>query len=80
LQYLGRGWSLDDLEESTNISGEVHCIFFCKFIDFGSTMFYEKHVVTPVNIVDAISNITKFAEAGFPGCIGSIYCTHITTE
>ena len=29
LRYLGRGWSLDDLEETKNISGELHCVFFC---------------------------------------------------
>jgi hypothetical protein len=25
LRYLGRGWTMDDLEESTNISSEVIC-------------------------------------------------------
>ena len=80
LRYLGRGWTMDDLEELTNISAEVHRIFFLAFIDFGSTTFYIKHVVTPVNSADAKSNMREFAEAGFPGCIGSIDCTHITTE
>ena len=28
LRYLGRGWTFDDLEESTAISAEVHRVFF----------------------------------------------------
>ncbi len=33
LRYLGRGWTFDDLEESTAISRKVHRVFFHKFID-----------------------------------------------
>jgi hypothetical protein len=35
LRYLGRGWTFDDLEESTFITREVHRVFFHKFIEFG---------------------------------------------
>ena len=68
---------MDDLEESTNISSEVHRVFFLVFIDFGSTTFYKKHVNTPIKVEEARSHMREFSEAGFPGCIGSIDCTHI---
>ena len=38
LQYLGRGWTFDDVEENTTISKEVHRTFFHRFVEFGSTM------------------------------------------
>lgn len=80
LRYLGRGWTMDDLEEQTNISSEVHRVFFLVFIEFGSTTFYKKHVNTPIKVEEATTHMREFAEAGFPGCIGSIDCTQITTE
>lgn len=33
LRYLGRGWTFDDLSESTGISEKVICVFFQKFTD-----------------------------------------------
>jgi hypothetical protein len=38
------------------------------------------HVITPVHLAEVQSNMAEYAEAGFPGCIGSSDCTHITTE
>ena len=58
----------------------VHCTCFHKFIDFGSTTLYSMHVLTPVDLAEAQSNMAEYAEAGFPGCVGSSDCTHITTE
>lgn len=53
LRYLGRGWTFDDLEESTAISREVHRVFFHKFIDYGSADLYERHVIAPTNYEEA---------------------------
>ena len=72
LRYLGRGWTMDDLEESTNISSEVHRVFFLVFIDFGSTTFYKKHVNTPIKVEEARTHMREFSEAGFPGCIAYV--------
>ena len=80
LRYLGRGWTFDDIEEQTAISVSVHHKFFHKFIEFGSTTLYSMHVITPVHLVEAQSNLSEYAEAGFPGCVGSSDCTHIITE
>ncbi len=80
LRYLGRGWTFDDIEESTAISRDVHRVFFHHFVEFGSTVLYEKYVIAPVHLDEARSNMKEFEEAGFPGCIGSTDCTHIVTE
>jgi len=80
LRYLGRGWTFDDLEESTAISGEVHCVFFHAFIDFGSDFLYNKHVITPSNYHNATTHMEEFTEAGLPGAVGSTDATHIVTE
>ncbi len=37
LRYIGRGWTFDDLEESTNISLSTHRQFFHTFIQVGAT-------------------------------------------
>ena len=44
LRYLGRGWTLDDLQESTAISKETIRAFLLQFIEFCSTVLYNEHV------------------------------------
>ena len=39
LRYLGRGWTFDDLKESTSISEEVHRVFFSYFYILGIIIF-----------------------------------------
>ena len=80
LRYLGQGWTFDDIEEHTAISISVHRTFFHAFIDVGCTLLYSMHVSTPVNLAEAQSNMAEYTETGFPGCVGSTDCTHITTE
>jgi hypothetical protein len=53
LRYLGRGWTFNNIEEQTVILVDVHCNFFHKFIEFGSTTLYSLHVLTPVNLAEA---------------------------
>jgi len=80
LRYLGRGWTLDDIEEQTAISREVHRSFFHAFIDYCSTSLYSRFVITPVHLPEARSNMREYKVAGFPGCVGSTDCTHVTTK
>ena len=80
LRYLGRGWTFDDIEESTAIDKEVHRHFFQVFIRFGSTDLYQKWVITPVDLPQADLNMHEYSQAGFPGCVGSCDCTHIVTK
>ena len=47
-QYLGRGWTFDDLEESTTISTEVQQNYFHEFIAIGANVLYPMNVLTPL--------------------------------
>ena len=77
LRYLGRAHTFDDACESTFISADVHRVFFMAFIEYGSTVLYEKHVMSPLKTMD-MSRIEKlFNIAGFNVCIGSSDGTHI---
>lgn len=58
----------------------MHRVFVHKCIDFGSTELYQKMVLTPVSVDDALSHMAEYQSAGLPGCIGSIDCTHIVTK
>ena len=77
LRYLGRGWTLDDLEEQTMICEEVHRRFLHAYISWGSTHFFERYVVAPSNKVDVEANSKEYGIAGLPGCMGSQDATHI---
>jgi hypothetical protein len=80
LCYLGRGRTFVDCEESTAIDKDVHGCFLNVFIRFGSTVPYQKWVLTPVNLPKAKLNMNEYTQAGFPGCIGSSNCTYIVTK
>ena len=80
LRYLGRGWTFDDLEESTAVSRDVHRCFFHSFIDFGSTVLYEKYVNAPQTFDEAKRHMAEFTEAGLAGSVGSSDCTNIVSE
>lgn len=80
LRYLGRGWTFDDCEESTAISEEVHRVFFHQFIKIGSTVLFDKYVLTPQNIEEVERHMAEFKMAGLPGACGSCDATCIIHE
>ena len=80
LRYLGRGWTFDDLEESTAVSQDVHRVFFHVFIGFGSTVLYERYVIAPMNFEEAKRHMVEFTEAGLPGNVASADCCHVTSQ
>ena len=80
LRYLGRGWTFDDLEEATAISREVHRCFFHQFVEFGSTVLYDRYVVFPTNYEEAKRHMIEFKLAGLNGNVGSTDGTHVTSE
>ena len=47
LRYLGRGFTFDDCEEYTARSKEVYRVFFHQFIKLGSTVLFDKYIITP---------------------------------
>ena len=77
LRYLGHGFTFDDCGENTAISEETHRRFFHVFIEFGSTVLFDKHVIAPANAESASTHQREFVEAGMPGCVGSTDATHI---
>ena len=77
LRYLGRGWTLDDVEEATGISEETHRRFLHLYILWGSTDFYDKYVTLPANEEELNDCAAEYGMAGFHGCIGSVDATHI---
>ena len=77
LRYLGRSHTFDDACESTYISGEIHRVFFQSFIEYGSTVLYEKYVLSPLKTIDMSSIEHLFNIGGLNGCHGSSDGTHI---
>ena len=71
LRYLGRGWTFDDNEEATAVSEETHRRFFHKFVEFGSTILFNKWVRTPRTSEDIKTHMSEFELAGLPGACGS---------
>jgi len=77
LRYLGRGWTFDDLEESTAISQEVVWNFLREFIAYGAEKLFKKWVYSPRDLEEAYSVTAEYTDAGFPGCVGSMDASHI---
>ena len=77
LRYIGRCWTLDDIEEATAISREVLRTFFHKFLLYGSNFLYHKHIIVPATTTYCSKFELVFSLPGFNGCIGSSDGTHI---
>ena len=76
-RYIGRGWCLDDLEESTYLSSETHRRFLLDFFAIGSTVWYDQHVFFPTTTEQAAEHTAEFMEAQCRGAIGSTDGVHI---
>jgi hypothetical protein len=59
-QYLGQGWTFDDLEESTMISGEVHCNYFHALIQVGANILYPLYIVVPTTMEEYKTHRNEF--------------------
>ena len=77
---MGRGWTFDDLAESTGISEPVHRDFFHKHILFGKDVIYPKYVKFPTSSEEASYHSYEFDMAGMHGAIGSMDACHVTVE
>ena len=76
LRVLTRNVTLDDLQEQTFISKEVHRCFFNKFIEWYSTKVFPTVVKMPT-LDEVYNNGAEYRVAGFPGCICSVDCVHV---
>jgi hypothetical protein len=77
LRYLGRKCTFDCLEEATFVSRKVHERYFKVFIEFGSTVLYNLHVVAPTTPAEAAHHMHEMQAAGFHGALGSMDATHV---
>jgi hypothetical protein len=75
--YLGQGWTFDDCEEFTAILEEVHRVFFHHFITVGSTVLFDRYVVTPKKSDDLKQHMEEFEMAGLPGACAPTDATSI---
>ncbi len=80
LRVLGRAHCFDDVEESTNISAEVHRCFFHRFCEIFATKVASAWLRPPESRNEVLAVFTMYGAVGFPGCIGSIDCVHIPWE
>ena len=74
---MGRSFTFNDLAEATTISKDTHRIFFNTFIKYGSTILYQKNVITPVQQYVETNDKELFNMAGFNGCVGSTDGVHV---
>ena len=80
LRYLGHGLTFDDLSENTGVSEDVIHVFLHTFLEYGSTVLYQRYVMAPTTVEEAASSMKEFAQAGYPGAVGSTDATHIQLE
>ena len=77
LRHAGRACTFDDIEEFSFISRDVQRVFFAQFIEYGSTVLYQRYVVNAASDADVKSFQRIFAIAGFDGAMGSSDGTHV---
>jgi DDE superfamily endonuclease len=77
---MGRGWTFDDLEESTGVSAEVHRKFTHLFLEKCREKICPKYIRYPETEEEVKDAMAEFSEAGFHGCIGSTDATHVILE
>jgi hypothetical protein len=77
LQYIGQGWTFDNVEEATAINEETHCQFFHIFIHWGSTTLCDKYVVSPQTSAESKTHMHELGMAGLTGAVGSSDATHV---
>ena len=76
LRIIGRDAVADECNELTHI-GESTChTIFKEFVKNYSRIFYDAYVNMPTGS-DLVETMETYRRLGFPGCIGSIDCTHV---
>jgi len=78
LRILGRGSCCDDMEEMSGVAESTCNYIFHQFIEGVATKLFSKYVYPPEMGTPHFDNVTNtYAKMGFPGCVGSVDCTHI---
>ena len=76
MRVLTRNVTLDDFNEQTFISAEVHRIFFQKFMHWYSIRVSPEVVKMPT-LEELNVNGAEYRAAGFTGCACSVDCVHV---
>jgi hypothetical protein len=77
MRYLGRSETLDTLSEHIEVGAEVIRNFIHIFLIYGSETLYERLVIPPSTVEEAVTHSHEYNCAGFPGAIGSTDATHV---
>jgi len=76
LRILGRDACCDDIEEMSEIAESTVNAVFKQFVTGCVAKLFESYVNVPVD--DELQTIKEtYARLGFPGCVGSMDCTHV---
>ena len=79
LKIMGRDLCADEIDERLNIAESTVNKFFKDFIFNYAEALYEKWVYVPQGAeLDAVEAV--YRRLGFPGCVGSMDCTHIVWD
>ena len=73
LRVVGRGYCFDGIEELTNISEEVHRVFFHQ-MNANLCTLYDRFIHVPISEEEIQQ---EFEMLGLPGCIASGDCVHL---
>lgn len=78
LRVMGRGWLFDDVAEVTGIGTSTAHYLFHQFMRRYVDVFYNEHVYMPRSVEERDAVEAQYRLKGFPGCLGSIDCVHIS--
>jgi hypothetical protein len=76
LYFLANGATHFMVSRHTNISEEVHRIFFLKWIHRMASI-CDEYIYMPQDNATYRRVVGEYTARGFPGCIGSVDCVHI---
>lgn len=79
LRILARDAVGDDIDEHLNIGNSTVNSFFKRFLANCAEILFPKYVYVPQGAeLDAVEAV--YRRMGFPGCVGSMDCTHVFLE
>jgi hypothetical protein len=74
---LGRASCFDDFADFCGTGPEVHRSFFHQFCKKFVARYKEQFIKPPISDHEIDKTLKVYEKIGFPGCIGSMDCTHI---
>jgi hypothetical protein len=77
LRVLARGVCFDEVAEYCNTKPEIHRVFFHLFCIKFIAKYRHVHIVAPTTDSEISHSLRMYERLGFPGCVGSVDCTHI---